>query len=48
MRVLLEFGADFEAEDDEQQTPLFYAVKRFDLEIVQFLVEEIGVVVNKA
>lgn len=48
MRALLDLGADYEAEDDEQQTPLFYAVKRFDLEIVQFLVEEIGVVVNKA
>ena len=48
MRILLELGADYEAEDDEQQTPLFYAVKRFDLEIVRFLVQEMGVAVNKA
>jgi hypothetical protein len=32
--------------DLEQQTPIFYAVKRFDLSIVKFFVEEAKVNIN--
>lgn len=41
-----ELGADFEILDDEQQTAIFYAVKRSDLELIKYLVEEIKVDLN--
>ena len=41
-----QLGADFELLDEEEQTPLFYAVKREETGVVRFLVEEVGVNIN--
>lgn len=32
--------------DDEQQTPIFYAIKRNDLKIIGFLVEVVKININ--
>ena len=41
-----EIGLDVEALDKELQTPLFYAVKKGSIQILQFLVEKIKVSIN--
>jgi len=43
IKLLIELGANVECTDKEMQTPLFYAVKRGDLSVVRFLVEEVKV-----
>lgn len=46
MRELYELGADFEGTDDEDQTAIFYSVKRNDLKVIEFLVKEVKVNIN--
>ena len=46
LKLLHNLKINFELTDEEQQTALFYAVKRFDLDIIKFLVEEAKVEIN--
>lgn len=43
IKLLIELGADTEVTDKELQTPLFYAVKRGDFDVIRFFVEEVRV-----
>lgn len=46
MKFLISLKVNFQSLDEEEQTPLFYAVKRFDLEIIKFLVDSAKVNIN--
>lgn len=46
IKFLGTIGADFEALDNQKQTAIFYAIKRADMEVLKFLVEQLKVNVN--
>lgn len=46
IKALYDLKVDFELLDQQQQTALFYAVKRFDLEVIKFLVQVVKVNIN--
>ena len=46
-KILDSFNANWEAEDGEKMSPIFYAIQSGNLEVVKYLVEEIKVNIEK-